>query len=46
MYDECHLSGYLKGAPQQISDGEVLQINLWRDFWIRGAVTKQDLVLR
>ena len=46
MYDECHLSGYLKGVVQQLSDRKVLQIDPWGNFWIRGAVTKQNFVLR
>ena len=46
MRYERHLSCYLQGALQEVTDGGVLQVESSGDLRIRGTVAEGDIVLR
>ena len=44
--DERHLSCYLQGALQEVTDGGVLQVESSGDLRVGGTVAEGDIVLR
>ena len=42
--NEGHLPRHLQGALQEVTDGEVPQVDPPGDLWVRGTVTERDIV--